>query len=227
MDFTETGQIGDTIGGTTAPFIAMAAAYLTFIAFWVQYKSNQNQREDIALERFNTNFYNLLNIHEEITNNLEFEYWYDGKVNSIKGRSAFRFAFKQVNEESSAGYSYIGMEGLLSACGFEGYKESNSPTYFDHYFRCMYRIVKFVDETDVLSDDDKEKDFKNRYEYISILRSKLSRYELVWLFYNGLTYGKDKFKPLIEKYALLKNIRKELLVSKKDKQLYASSAFGE
>lgn len=99
VDFTETGQVGDTIGGTTAPFVAMIAAYLTFVAFWVQFRANQNQREDIALERFNTNFFNLLNIHEEITNSLEFEYRLDNnEVNSIKGRSAFRFAFDQVKE---------------------------------------------------------------------------------------------------------------------------------
>ncbi len=40
LDFSKTGQIGDTIGGTMGPFIAIAAAILTFIAFWVQYKSN-------------------------------------------------------------------------------------------------------------------------------------------------------------------------------------------
>lgn len=36
-NYTNTGEIGDTIGGIAGPFIAMIAAYLTFIAFWVQY----------------------------------------------------------------------------------------------------------------------------------------------------------------------------------------------
>lgn len=227
VDFTETGQVGDTIGGTTAPFVAMIAAYLTFVAFWVQFRANQNQRGDIALERFNTNFFNLLNIHEEITNSLEFEYWQDNEVNSIKGRSAFRFAFNQVKEKTKENDEYDGMKDLLRSRGVESYFTSNSPTYFDHYFRCMYRIVKLIDETEVLSDDNIERELENRKEYVSILRSKLSRYELVWLFYNGLTYGKEKFKPLIEKYALLKNLRPDLLASRKDKHYYASSAFGE
>ena len=34
LDFTETGQIGDTFGGIIGPFIAIGAALLTFIAFW-------------------------------------------------------------------------------------------------------------------------------------------------------------------------------------------------
>ena len=47
LDFSDTGEIGDTIGGIMGPFIAIAAAGLTFIAFWVQYKANIQQRQDI------------------------------------------------------------------------------------------------------------------------------------------------------------------------------------
>lgn len=226
VDFTDTGQIGDTIGGTTAPFIAMAAAYLTFVAFWVQFKANQYQRDDIALERFNTNFFNLLNIHEEITNNLEFEYFTNGGVNAIMGRKAFRFSFKEVVAKTPDNMEYKNFSAMLHERGIQEYINSAFPTYFDHYFRCMYRIVKLVDETEVLADKDENKELLKRKEYVSILRSKLSRYELVWLFYNGLTYGKDKFKPLIEKYALLKNLRQDLLVSKRDIKLYSPSAYG-
>lgn len=43
LDFSTSGQIGDTIGGTMSPFIAIASSLLTFIAFWVQYKANQQQ----------------------------------------------------------------------------------------------------------------------------------------------------------------------------------------
>ena len=40
VDFSNTGQIGDTIGGIMGPFVAIAAAVLTFFAFWVQFKAN-------------------------------------------------------------------------------------------------------------------------------------------------------------------------------------------
>lgn len=55
IDFSSTGEIGDTIGGIMGPFVAIAAAGLTFIAFWVQYKANIQQRHDIAIERFESN----------------------------------------------------------------------------------------------------------------------------------------------------------------------------
>ena len=40
IDFTETGQIGDTIGGTMGPFIALAGVIVTFLAFLMQKKAN-------------------------------------------------------------------------------------------------------------------------------------------------------------------------------------------
>jgi len=43
LDFTETGQIGDTIGGIVNPFIALAGVLLTFLAFYMQIKANKIQ----------------------------------------------------------------------------------------------------------------------------------------------------------------------------------------
>lgn len=52
-------------------------------------------------------------------------------------------------------------------------------------------------------------------------RSILSPYELVMLFYNCLTTnGRNKFKPLIEKYAILNNLRIDLLGETYDQELY-------
>jgi hypothetical protein len=42
-DFTNTGAIGDTIGGLMNPFIALAGIILTFMAFYMQIKANQIQ----------------------------------------------------------------------------------------------------------------------------------------------------------------------------------------
>lgn len=67
VDFSETGQIGDTIGGITAPFIGLIAGYLTFLAFHEQYKSNSEAHRDIKREQFESKYYNCLSL----LNNLE------------------------------------------------------------------------------------------------------------------------------------------------------------
>ena len=98
------------------------------------------------------------------------------------------------------------MRHIIMTFGKDGYMESFSPSYFDHYFRFLYRILKFVQTSPLVTD------FEEEYEYTCMLRAMLSRYELVWLYYNGLSdYGNEKLKPLIERYAMLKNLREELL----------------
>lgn len=72
IDFTQTGQIGDTIGGIMSPFVAILVGILTFLAFWVQYKANIIQQRDIALDRFETKLFSMIAIHEELTSKVKF-----------------------------------------------------------------------------------------------------------------------------------------------------------
>lgn len=93
LDFSKTGQIGDTIGGIMGPFIGIAAAFLTFFAFWVQYKANElhknandKNRHDIEIERFERKYYELVRLHKENVNEMEIE-------NNALGRKAFMRIF--------------------------------------------------------------------------------------------------------------------------------------
>lgn len=70
-----------------------------------------------------------------------------------------------------------------------------------HYFRHLYHIVRFAERSS-LSDSEK-------IEFIKILRAQLTNYELLLLAYNGLHEYGSKFKPLIEKYELLKSLNNE------------------
>lgn len=49
VDYSQTEPIGDTIGGISNPFIGLLTAILTFLAFYVQYQANQQQRKILAL----------------------------------------------------------------------------------------------------------------------------------------------------------------------------------
>jgi len=54
FNFMKTGQIGDTIGGLMNPFIALAGVLITGLAFYVQYKANELQRELFVLNQNDT-----------------------------------------------------------------------------------------------------------------------------------------------------------------------------
>jgi len=72
IDLTPVNGLGDTIG-IISPFIAILAAGLTFLAFWVQFKANEQQRYDIKKERFESTFYELLKFHKQNVDDLKIE----------------------------------------------------------------------------------------------------------------------------------------------------------
>ena len=55
IDFTETGQIGDTIGVTMGPFIA----------FWAQFEANRELINENRRNHFENRFYKMLDMHLE------------------------------------------------------------------------------------------------------------------------------------------------------------------
>jgi hypothetical protein len=87
FNFQNTGEIGDTIGGLMNPFIALAGVIVTGLAFYIQYKANQQQRElfikgqkdakedlqkqidhqshQLKIQQFESRFYEMLKLHRE------------------------------------------------------------------------------------------------------------------------------------------------------------------
>lgn len=61
---SSTGVIGDTFG-IMNPFIAIAAALITFAAFWVQFKANEEMIRENRKQQAISRFYEMLAIHRE------------------------------------------------------------------------------------------------------------------------------------------------------------------
>lgn len=87
-----------------------------------------------------------------------------------------------------------------------------------HYFRTLYNLVKLVESSNAA-----DKNF-----YTNLIRAQLSDHETLLLFYNCAEGpGKEKFKPLVEKYGLLKNVPRKSLIRQAHLAFYESSAFGQ
>lgn len=183
----------------------------------------EKQNETLKIQRFENTFFNMLSQFQEVVNSLSAQY---GRMQNAYGREFFKASFESMiihvdlSSEEKSRIIYGGIRNTIKVKGFEGYMGADVPSYLDHYFRLLYRILKFVKDSPLITD------FNDEYEYTSMLRAILSRYELVWLYYNGLSeYGCVKLKPLIERYAMLKNLRADLLVEGVDVGTYAASAY--
>jgi len=108
-----TGVIGDTIGGTLGTVIAIIAAFLTFLAFWIQYEANQQQKLDLQFERFENKFFELLKLHKDNVNEMVID-GYD--ISTSKTTSFSRSSGEEVLEtkEESTGREISGRKVFVT-----------------------------------------------------------------------------------------------------------------
>lgn len=89
LDFSETGQIGDTFA-IMNPFIAIVAAVLTFVAFWTQYKANKEMLENNDKQQEERQFYEMLKIHKDNVNTLKMDALINDREITVNGMLAMR-----------------------------------------------------------------------------------------------------------------------------------------
>ncbi|WP_283687379.1 putative phage abortive infection protein [Dysgonomonas sp. Marseille-Q5470] len=78
-DFTETGEIGDTIGGITAPIIGILSVIFLIWTLWEQIDFNKKQKNISIDEQFKSTFFNLLQVQRDIVNKISGKFTYVSK----------------------------------------------------------------------------------------------------------------------------------------------------
>lgn len=214
------GTFGDSAGLLNALFSALAFGGVILTIFW-QISESRKQRDDEHRIQFENVFFNMTNTLEHIVSELKVnresdninvlaggdDWLEEGTLrinanNETKNESPYvegREVFKYIYEEKQPSIPEI-----VKRYGIRGY-EREMTGVFDSYFRYLYRILKYIDDSKLISHEVK-------YQYAGILRAHLSYMELPFIYYNCISmYGSSKMKPLVEKYHLLKNMRMEKL----------------
>lgn len=200
----EWGQLGDYIGGLLNPtfsFLALIALITTLRLQITELKNSAKelkissnalvkQNDTMRQQTFEATFFQLLRLHNDIVLALLIErHSGSGKTHSTRGRECISYILSYFKSTP-----FYNIDGFLIA--YESF-HSNYEATLDHYFRLLYNIIKLIHKTNGI----------DKQLYANLVRAQLSSVELELLFYNGLSkWGRDKFKPLIEEYALLKHI---------------------
>lgn len=223
-DWNERGNFGDMFGAVNSLFAALALAFI-IATLYLQIKSIQEAREDSAEERFQGNFFRLVEVEQNVLNGIERHMMAAGSPIKLAGRRLFTDFYESLTKQFESLHKSNPQEdqlSLISRAYLTFYEQEQANV--GHYFRTLYNIVKFIDESTV----------RNKQTYTNLLRAQLSSNELLLLFYNCLSEkGNRKFKPLVERYALLENMPDNKLLSDKfniipsHRTLYAEGAFNE
>ncbi len=169
-----------------------------------QVEQMKKQHQLMSHQRFENTFFQLLGQQQQIINGIDI-----GESNT--GRDCFRLFFKRFERF----HPTVMDEGDIDKKYQLFLQNRNNDADLGHYFRHLYHIIKFIDAN---SNDAKT--------YTNFIRAQLSSYELLMLFYNCLSsYGNQKFKPLIEKYALLKNMPMDQVLNSDQLSLYKKTAY--
>lgn len=185
-------------------------------ALVMQAKILEEQAKTQKIQRFESTFFNLLSMYQSIRSEMSYIGMnFPTARHKYLGSEVFRKLFEsflhnhltEYERGSSGGQKNIG----LKQCGknLNGVKAEYRKFYLGAageelggYFRIIYQIIKIVDSSDI----------ENKSFYTGILRAQLSRYELIMLFYNGLSdFGSEKMLPLIKKYDFLQHIERDKL----------------
>ena len=215
-----TDQFGDRFEAVNALFAGLAFAGVIFaiILQWQELGLQRQELKDTRAEiegqkktlqkqNFESSFFQLLTMHSEIVNSMVIRKGVDGEY---FGRECFGYMLRRLRGV------YMGTPKQF----YEKFFLEFQP-YVGHYFRHLYNVVKFVDQSDFL------KEFEAKKFYTNLIRAQLSSDELGLLFYNCLSKRGAKFKDLVEKYALLEDMPSRVLIKEEHRKLYNTSAYGE
>ena len=176
------------------------------------------QNKTLNIQTFENTFFQLLRSHNDIVSSIDLV----TEKRITKGRDCMKVFFERYKKERIAEkiYSSLAADPLAAI-------EKTYIAYYPkiegelgHYFRSLYNIVKFIHFAKI------EEDSKRLYT--NLIRAQLSKFELLLIFYNCLSSkGREKFKPLVEHYALLKMVNgSDLVLPDTEYNLYHLSAYG-
>jgi hypothetical protein len=161
----------------------------------------------------------MLRLHNDIVNSMDVETGFVGSATEHHGRDCFgvfynnlRYRYESIKADSPDLLEEEAIKFIYELF-WEQYQNE-----LGHYFRYLYTMFKFIKTSDV----------EDKRLYSNIVRAQLSDQDLLIIFYNCLyLYGRKKFKPLVEEFAIFDNLPDSLLLNIKHKEFYLPNAFGD
>ncbi|WP_413730853.1 putative phage abortive infection protein [Sodalis sp. RH22] len=222
------GQFGDSWGAITSLFSALAFLGVLFtirmqsVANTKSEKANSEQTNFLTLQKFESNFFQMLNFLGSIIGDMDIRTT-DSEKTAFTGRDAFYFFYMKnlfVNRSfgSDSSVTNISLELLHLKKEFSKLYEKRQQD-LGHYFRFLYNIFRYIDNASITETD--------KINYSKILRAQLSNYELLIIFYNCLTELGNPFVKIAIKHQLFDNLPIYSLMSVNHKYFIKKEAFGK
>lgn len=220
------GPFGDMFGAVNALFSGLAFAGL-IITLIMQRRELALQRDELEQtrnefveqnktmkrQRFENTFFNLMSLHQHITDNLEYESSDGVDLFRTKGRDVFKKFYLEKNNFDGT----LGVKGYLEQKPVEKVFDYSDLEVFNHYFHFFDGILSYLDGSDLLEQ-------KERYQYAVMLKNLLSDNERFIMFYYYAASG-GWHKRMAEEYALFSDVVASGLANEEHYRLFDAEAY--
>lgn len=198
INLPDAGQVGDFIGGVVGTLFSLTGIILLYETLALQRKELESSRQVLEKQQFETTFFNLINLYQETLLQVEYETpsLIVGGSKIKKAKEYFEYQKNTLSENHSTVNSVI-KDHKNAIEEYTSFYIANKHV-IAHYFRTIYRVFKFVYETN--------SKVINKMSYAKIIRAQLTEGELFLLNYNLYTeYGKN-WKKLDKEFNILKHL---------------------
>ena len=196
VNMTDAGQIGDFVGGLAGTFFTLVGVLLLFETLALQRKELMESRKVFEKQQFETTYFNLISLYQEIVKSLHFEVVDESSERSFNGKDFFEQQRKKFYEEFVIQDLFGRSRKHARIKYIEFYTLTKEQT--SHYFRTLYRIFKFIYNSKFNEEE--------KMHYAKIVRAQLSESELFFIHYNAYSEYGVKFRMLINKFNILKHL---------------------
>jgi hypothetical protein len=198
------------------PLLSFAGFIAVYLGFQAQQEQNELQKQQYSIQNFERGFFQLMSFYNDIVNRITLTGRRGGT--GERYRLTGRRAIGEYYVVLSNGYKRSSSDDERDVVNelYDYFHESNS-SEFSHYYSTIETIIDYVVE---------KKKIESVGAYINILKSQLSDYEKVFLFYFGLSkHSTREFKAKMEHVGLLEQFPDKYVFSRKHKKFYDERAF--
>ncbi|NEU14282.1 hypothetical protein G3T14_19430 [Methylobacterium sp. BTF04] len=221
-EIKDLGAWGDSFGGLNALFGALAFSAVSATLYF-QYRQNEDNTIEQHKQKFEANFFKMLDLLRETRSAVEYRYSSDyrkqfGPSNTEKqhGTEAFKAGWEEFSYWIDIDGRELTKEEISDVYYHKMYKRYESN--LGPYFRLIYTILKKIKSDSVLNDEEKELFWK-------LLRSQLNSHETALIGLNGLMLMSKDFSEFIVEYRLLKYLPEKSRRRAVLKKYYPPSTF--
>lgn len=211
------GTFGDSFGTLNALFSGLAFSGV-LITLLLQRQDLSDAREQSSTQQIESQFYNMLNLQQQVIQGFDLHVSRNDSSVLIQGRDCFKSWYRKLRM-AHATLRVTDKDSDELSRAIKAYDKIFRSHQGDLglYFRSLYSVFRFIEKSKHI----------DKSHFSSVVRSLLSDYELIFLFYNCLSERGEKFKVFAVNYALFDNIDVKLLLRATHVTSMDRKAFGK